>query len=101
MSAAMGLHCVIGSGPRGVAVAKAWLEGDREVVRLDGGLTLEPERAELVERLVRSRPENWTQEEVTAYQAGMSADAGGVPQKLVYGSDFPYREADEHLRLSY
>ena len=31
----------------------------------------------------------------------MNPDVGGVPLKLVYGSDFAYREADEHLGVHY
>ena len=36
---------VIGSGPAGVACAKALLDAGRRVRMLDAGLTLEPERA--------------------------------------------------------
>lgn len=68
---------------------------------LDAGLTLEPDRATLVEKLKSRRPEDWTAADVAAYQAGMRPDVGGVPLKLVYGSDFAYREADDHLGVHY
>jgi hypothetical protein len=68
---------------------------------LDAGLTLEPDGAARVERLKDSRPEEWTPADLAAYQAGMNPDVGGVPLKLVYGSDFAYREADEHLGVHY
>lgn len=92
---------VIGSGPAGVACAKALLDAGRRVRMLDAGLTLEPDRVDLVEKLKRSGPEDWTPADLAAYQAGMNPDVGGVPLKLVYGSDFAYREAGEHLGVHY
>ncbi len=92
---------VIGSGPTGVACAKALLDAGRRVRMLDAGLTLEPDRAALVEKLKGRRPEEWTPADLAPYQAGMNPDVGGVPLKLVYGSDFAYREADEHLGTHY
>ena len=68
---------------------------------LDAGLTLEPERMRLVERFQEKRPENWTAADLSEYRKGMDADASGVPQKLVYGSDFPYRGPEESLGLRY
>ena len=68
---------------------------------LDAGLTLEADRVGLVEKLKRSRPEDWTRADLAAYQGGMNPDVGGVPLKLAYGSDFAYREADEHLGVHY
>jgi hypothetical protein len=92
---------VIGSGPSGVACVKALLDQGRQVAMLDAGVTLEPERFGLIEKLKSSRPEQWSSSDLAAYQAGMNPDVGGVPLKLVYGSDFAYREADEHLGLRY
>jgi choline dehydrogenase-like flavoprotein len=92
---------VIGSGPAGVACAKALLDRGRQVTMLDVGMTLEPERLRLVEKLRASPPEQWSPADLAAYQAGMNPDVGGVPLKLVYGSDFAYREAEEHLRVHY
>ena len=92
---------MVGSGPAGMACAQALLERGQRVRMLDGGLTLEADRIGLVEKLKRSRPEDWTPADLAAYQAGMNPDVGGVPLKLVYGSDFAYREADEHLGVHY
>jgi choline dehydrogenase-like flavoprotein len=68
---------------------------------LDAGLKLEPERQALVEKFQRRRPEEWTASDLASYQAGMNAGVGGVPLKLVYGSDFAYKETEQHLRVSY
>src|ERR1035438_3927341 len=92
---------VVGSGPAGVACAKAVLDAGRRGRVLDGGVTLEADRMGLVERLKRAQPEQWTAADLAAYQAGMNPDVGGVPLKLVYGSDFAYREADEQLGVHY
>ena len=95
------MHCVVGSGPAGVACATALLERGARVLMLDGGVNLEPERWPLVEKLRGASPEKWTRADLDAYQAGMDPDSEGVPQKLVYGSDFAYREADQHLHVDY
>jgi hypothetical protein len=84
-----------------VACAKALLDAGWRVRMLDAGLTLEPERVGLVEKLKGSQPEEWAPADLAAYQAGMNPDVGGVPLKLVFGSDFAYREADEHLGVHY
>ena len=44
-------HCVIGSGPAGVACAKALLAQGVPVAMLDAGLQLEPETAERIRAL--------------------------------------------------
>ncbi len=42
------MHCVIGSGPAGVACAKALLARGATVLMLDAGIGLEPGRAQIV-----------------------------------------------------
>jgi hypothetical protein len=95
------LCVVVGSGPAGVACAQALLDQGQSVRMLDAGLTLELDKAALVEKLQQSRPEQWTAADLTAFKAGMTPDVGGVPLKLVYGSDYPYREVDHHLGIRY
>src|SRR5215831_13012598 len=95
------VFCVVGSGPAGVACAEALLSQGKKVRMLDAGVTLEIERRELVEKLGRSPPELWRREDLAQYQAGMNSTASGVPLKLVFGSDFAYRGADDHLRVTY
>ncbi len=92
---------VIGSGPAGVACATALLERGRRVHMLDAGITVEPEKLELVKKLGRVPPEKWEPADLARYQSGMNPDVGGVPLKLVYGSDFAYRDADSHLHAHY
>lgn len=87
---------VIGSGPSGVAAASALLAAGRGVHMLDVGVALEPERERAVSD-ARARalltPANtpWLDE---------SRDDSAIPRKLIFGSDFPYREASESLALT-
>jgi choline dehydrogenase-like flavoprotein len=89
---------VIGSGPSGMACAEALLERGRKVRVLDAGLTLEPERAEAV-RAARASVELLRPENAPWLQSSATAAPTAIPRKLLFGSDFPYREAAEHLRL--
>jgi choline dehydrogenase-like flavoprotein len=90
-------HYVIGSGPAGVACAHALLQRGIKVVLLDAGMALEKSRAELVAQMGALKPQDWKPEQVRDFKAGMTAGAKGIPIKLAYGSDYPYREADVHL----
>lgn len=94
------MDCVVGSGPAGVACAAALLEQGREVCLLDAGLKLESERETLVHRLAQSPPEAWKPEDLIRLKQGMNPSVSGIPDKLLFGSDFPYREAEAQLGLS-
>jgi len=91
------MHCVIGSGPAGVACAKALLARGATVLMLDAGIELEPDRAQVVRQCAAVKPDAWSAEQLAVMKGGMAADAKGVPLKLVFGSDFPYRETTEKI----
>jgi ferredoxin len=91
------MHCVIGSGPAGVACAKALLARGANVLMLDAGIELEKERAQLVHQLSETKFSGWKPDQLAALQGGMAADAKGIPLKLLFGSDFPYRETEEKI----
>ena len=94
-------HYVIGSGPAGVACAHALRQRGATVVLLDAGITLEKSRHDLVAEMSARSPTQWSAAQLKAFKAGMSAGAKGIPLKLAYGSDYPYRETDEHLSADY
>lgn len=94
-------HVVVGSGPAGVACAHALLQRGAKVLLLDAGLALEKSRSDLVNRMSVLRPQDWSQEQLADFKAGMSAGTKGIPLKLAYGSDYPYREVDVHLPADY
>ena len=91
------MHCVIGSGPAGVACAKALLARGASVFMLDAGIELEPDRARIVRQFAAAKPSPWNPSQIAVLKGGMAADATGVPLKLVFGSDFPYRETEEKI----
>jgi len=68
---------------------------------LDAGLRLEPSRARAVQELSRSAPAGWDPQLVALLKENMSPNAKGLPQKLVYGSDFPYRDSKLHVPCSF
>lgn len=91
------MYCVIGSGPAGVACAKALLARGVPVLMLDAGVDLEPERAVIVRRLGAGDPDAWRAEDVAVLKKAMNDSSSRIPQKLIFGSDYPYREAERHL----
>src|SRR5437867_770639 len=93
--------CVVGSGPSGVACAAALLQQGRAVRMLDAGTQLEPDRAARVQRLGQVPPEEWSAEDRRWLTGGMDPDARELRQKLLFGSDFPYRGDAEHLGAVY
>jgi choline dehydrogenase-like flavoprotein len=95
------MHCVIGSGPAGVACAQALLRRGAEVRLLDAGIELEPDRAKIVRQLGAGPPSSWLPEHVAVLKESMQATAKGIPLKRVFGSDFPYRDADLHVPATY
>ncbi|MGA8261670.1 MAG: GMC family oxidoreductase N-terminal domain-containing protein [Arenicellales bacterium] len=95
------IHYVVGSGPAGVACAHALIQGGATVVMLDAGIGLEPSRTRLVAEMAARRPGDWSREQITALKAGMHAETEGIPLKLAYGSDHPYRDTDIHMPVDY
>jgi choline dehydrogenase-like flavoprotein len=91
------MHCVIGSGPAGVACAQALRARGAAVLMLDAGLELEPDRDRFVRQCADTSPAAWSPEQLAVLKGGLAADATGVPLKLVFGSDFPYRETAEKI----
>ena len=71
------MHYVIGSGPAGVACAKALLARGAQVVMLDAGLELEPERAEIVRRLAARQPTEWTAADRALLRGAVKIGAAG------------------------
>lgn len=84
--------CVVGSGPAGVACARALADRGHDVTILDAGLELEPERQNIIDRLKSHEVEDWDNAAIESIKAGTNSSSRGIPLKLTYGSDFPYRE---------
>jgi ferredoxin len=67
---------------------------------LDSGIQLEPERARLAQALSQTAPDQWRPEDVQRLKEGMDPTVSGIPQKRIFGSDYPYRDAVQHLGLA-
>jgi predicted TIM-barrel fold metal-dependent hydrolase len=61
---------------------------------LDAGIQLEPERARLVQALSQTSPDQWRPEDVQRLKEGMDPAVSGIPRKRIFGSDYPYRDAE-------
>lgn len=88
------VYFIIGSGPASLAAAKGLVDQGREVTILDPGFQLEEEKSLLKETLGSKEPQAWNAEELREYRAGMQPTTKGIPKKLIYGSDYPYQEAE-------
>jgi choline dehydrogenase-like flavoprotein len=91
---------VIGSGSAGISAAIALLNAGQEVTMLDAGLQLEPHRQQLLLDMQQCTCEQWSKDQIDLVKAGAKPNAKGVPIKLTYGSDYPYREAEEYLSVT-
>ncbi len=93
----MHTHCVIGSGPAGVACAGALLARGAKVLMLDAGIELEPDRAKIVSELSKQKSADWPPAQTATIHTDSSADLKGLPNKKLFGSDFLYRETEDKI----
>jgi choline dehydrogenase-like flavoprotein len=77
------------------------LERGARVRILDAGISLEPARAAVVAQMCNTGHESWSNDEIAFIKAGTNGNAAGIPLKLAFGSDFPYRDCDQALRPMY
>ena len=83
------MYVVIGSGPSGVAAARALVDRGLEVTMLDVGEVLEPERLALAHRMAALPRESWSEADVAAL-TGPSYFGDGGRLKRAFGSTYPY-----------
>ena len=91
------MNFVIGSGPAGVACAKALIERGESVTMLDAGITLEEDRRAAIDRLNGQPFERWDQQDISLFKENSSPTIEGLPKKYVYGSDYTYRDVEKHI----
>lgn len=85
---------IVGAGPAaaGVAIALAKTE-DVKVTVLDVGGRLEDENERARLRMSQSGPASWTEVDLrTTSQTAVATKQQGLPEKRVYGSDFPFHD---------
>src|ERR1700683_1606447 len=93
-------YCVVGSGPSGISCVQALLAAGKRVTILGPGLQLEPAREREPAALAASHPSQWTTDSAFLKE-GVSGGASGIPLKLAYGSDYPYRHVPGATSIAY
>ncbi len=93
------MHLVIGSGPAGVAAAKALVAQGRRVTILDVGKTLEAERRQVVERMSRQEPEDWSPQDLETVLGRRRTTSETVHSKLSYGSAYSFGSGFDSLDI--
>jgi ferredoxin len=83
---------IIGSGAAAAGAAIALSRRmDVQVTVVDIGLQLESERKQLVSALATSGPDGWDTMTAALISQQPTASASGIPEKRVFGSDYPFR----------
>src|SRR5215470_10802130 len=88
---------IIGSGAAaaGTALALSHRE-DLKITVIDIGLQLETDREQLVEALVSSSPDEWGEQAIELMsKQPVASQNTGVPEKRVFGSDYPFRNVGQ------
>jgi ferredoxin len=84
---------IIGSGAAAAGAALALSQRENlQITVIDIGLQLESDRERLIEALASSSPDEWDEQaiELISKQPAASRNSG-VPEKRVFGSDYPFR----------
>ena len=92
------MDLVIGSGPSGAACAAALLAQGRRVHMLDAGLRAKPDCQAAIES-TRTATEPWLPEHAPWHAESAAPASEKIPNKLVFGSDYPFREATDRIGL--
>lgn len=91
------MNIVLGSGPASVFSALALLRNGQKVLMIDPGESLEPDREKIINDAFGKPKSKWSQELFDTVKQNTHADVKGVPKKLVYGSDFPFRWLEKNV----
>ena len=88
---------IIGSGAAAAGVALALSHRENLAITvIDIGLQLEDDREQLIEALASSSPEEWDEHTIElASRQPIAARNSMVPEKRIFGSDYPFRNAGQ------
>ena len=95
----MPMYCIIGSGSSAIAAAAGLIKKNKEITIIDTGINLEEKNKLLKERLASTEPDRWDEEDVEVLKKSMESTIKGIPQKIVYGSDYVYRQIENVVPL--
>lgn len=93
---------IIGSGTAAAGAALALSRRSKlQITVVDIGLQLESERQHLVTELAADSPEDWDIQTLRKLSTGpRQADRSRIPEKRVFGSNFPFRNVGQLDRVS-
>ncbi len=94
-SGSIAMAIVIGSGPAGVACAKALLDRGVDVTMLDAGLQLEADKQAARSVLSRQPHNDWDTDALGRIRGRITTDHSQMPAK--FGSDFAWRAFEDHF----
>lgn len=96
------MNIILGSGPASALCAAALLKAGKRVLMIDPGKTLEPEREAVIAKAQTVSKAQWDVSLQNLVRDNTAPTVGGLPKKLVYGSDFPFQwlEPDVSLELA-
>ena len=96
------MNIILGSGPASALCAAALLKAGKRVLMIDPGKTLEPEREAVIAKAQTVSKAQWDVSLQNLVRDNTASTVGGLPKKLVYGSDFPFQwlEPDVSLELA-
>jgi ferredoxin len=88
---------IIGSGAAAAGAALALShQKNLKISVVDIGLQLENDRAQLIEALASSSPDEWDEQAIQLISAQPASSRNSrVPEKRVFGSDYPFRNAGQ------
>lgn len=88
---------IVGSGAAAAGAALALSHRENlDITVIDIGLRIEADRAQLVEDLGASSPDQWDEQAIELVsQQPVASLKSGVPEKRVFGSDYPFRNVGQ------
>jgi ferredoxin len=88
---------IIGSGAAAAGAALALSHRENlQITVIDIGLQLESDREQLIETLATSSPDQWDEQTIELISKQPVASRNSVvPEKRVFGSDYPFRNASQ------
>lgn len=89
------MNLVVGSGPTGVACAKALLDRGQKVTLLDAGCELEDTYRDRRNELAQTPIDDWDPAWKAELNLSLGANSKGIPLKKQFGSDFPFRHTKD------
>jgi choline dehydrogenase-like flavoprotein len=93
------MYCIIGSGPSAIAAAAGLVKKNKEIAIIDTGINLEKNNTILKEKLASTEPDQWHEEDIETLKSSMKSTVKGIPKKIVYGSDYVYRQIENGGQL--